>query len=392
MLSVQIPGPPAKPNGDLVCDRHEQQPTESQDDAGAGTNNVASDERRIQARARSNTQKSRTRQSPDSPSARTGPPRSLSYNFSLSHAHGLSPTDTTHEALESDQGSELVFAPMPGDTSFRSVLDYDKKGKRRESATSGHKWGRVHDSPIEETEQFDWAAAATNKDVPAEEGELSNSNRSSQIKSVPSPSARTQRSLSVPGRTGAGAAKWTRLRSLLPHLKRQREPLPGPSAVTSQSVNITDELITGGLATLMLRLWVERDENDKRRVSVLLHRLRIRVSDSLHPLHGHNTVFRIECEYANGAARWVIYRQLRDFITLHTHYSLSNAYSHNVDQLPRFPRTSKSYFRSSTYHLRASCRSPIFQVPQEGKGAEWRKDGPKGVRANTTRGFGKLLG
>ena len=345
MLSVQIPGSSASPNGDLVCDRPERQPIESQDDAtGAGTDNIASNQRRIQAR--SNTQKSRTGQSPDTPSSRTGPPRSLSYNFSLSHAHGLSPTDTNHEALESDQGSELVFAPMPGDTSFRSVLDYDKNGKRRVSATSGHKWGRVHDSPIQETEQFDWAAAATtNKDVPAEEGELTNSNTTSQIKSIPSP-ARTRRSFSVPhvssDRMGAGAAKWGRLRLLLPHLKRQRETLPGPSAVTSHSVNITDELITGGLATLMLRLWFERDENDKRRVSVLLHRLRIRVSDSLHPLHGHNTVFRIECEYANGAARWVIYRQLRDFITLHTHYSLSNAYSHNVDRLPRFPRTSKS--------------------------------------------------
>jgi phospholipase D1/2 len=32
----------------------------------------------------------------------------------------------------------------------------------------------------------------------------------------------------------------------------------------------------------MLKLWFERDENGHRRIPILLHRLRIRVSDSLH--------------------------------------------------------------------------------------------------------------
>ncbi|KAJ3937597.1 MAG: hypothetical protein NXY57DRAFT_1089628 [Lentinula lateritia] len=140
--------------------------------------------------------------------------------------------------------------------------------------------------------------------------------------------------------------KWGRLRSLLPQIANQNPSAgPGPSAVTSSAVNITDELITGGLSTLMLRLWFEHDEKGHRRVPVLLHRLRLRVSDSLHPLQGHKSVFRIECEYANGAARWVIYRQLRDFISLHTHYAVSNAYNRNVDGLPEFPRTSLPYFK-----------------------------------------------
>jgi phospholipase D1/2 len=105
-------------------------------------------------------------------------------------------------------------------------------------------------------------------------------------------------------------------------------------------VNITDELTVGGLSALILRLWFERDERDRRRVPILLHRLRIRVSDSLHPLHRSHSVFRIECEYANGAMRWVIYRQLRDFVSLHAHFAVSNVYNRNIEKLPEFPRTS----------------------------------------------------
>ncbi|KAI0084789.1 phospholipase D [Irpex rosettiformis] len=142
------------------------------------------------------------------------------------------------------------------------------------------------------------------------------------------------------------APKWGRLRSLIPHLAQQRreQAAKGPSVVAPQSVNITDELLVGGLSTLMLRLWFERDEKGHRRIPVLLHRLRIRVSDSLHPLHGNKAVFRIECEYANGAARWVVYRQLKDFLSLHTHYTISNAYNRNVDALPDFPRAGLPYF------------------------------------------------
>ncbi|KAI0669199.1 phospholipase D [Trametes maxima] len=143
-----------------------------------------------------------------------------------------------------------------------------------------------------------------------------------------------------------GAPKWGRLRSLIPHIANQaKAQTPAPSAVVHPSVNITDELITGGLAPLMLRLWIERDDKGHRRVPALFHRLRIRVSDSLHPLHGNKAVFRIECEYANGAVRWVVYRQLREFLSLHGHYTLSNAYNRNIETLPEFPLTTLPYFK-----------------------------------------------
>jgi phospholipase D1/2 len=59
-------------------------------------------------------------------------------------------------------------------------------------------------------------------------------------------------------------------------------------------------------------------------------------------MHDQKSVFRIECEYANGAARWVVYRELRDFISLHAHYTVANVYKRSVqiDKLPEFPRTS----------------------------------------------------
>ena len=140
--------------------------------------------------------------------------------------------------------------------------------------------------------------------------------------------------------TNVGLAKWAKLRSFLPQLiSRKASIVPGPSVVASNAINIVDELITGGLSTLMLKLWFERDEKGQRRIPILLHRLQIRVSDSLHPMHGHKSIFRIECDYANGVAKWVVYRQLWDFWLLHTHYAVTNVYSRKVDNLPNFPKS-----------------------------------------------------
>ena len=131
---------------------------------------------------------------------------------------------------------------------------------------------------------------------------------------------------------------WNRIKSLLPHLAATTEPTQEQSrSPRDRDVEITDELTFSGLSILMLGMWFERDERDERRVPVLLHRLKIRVSDSVNPLNDNSAVFRIECEYANSAAQWVIYRQLRDFNSLHTHYKVTNFYTRNMD-LPDFPR------------------------------------------------------
>ncbi|KAF5339011.1 hypothetical protein D9611_008713 [Ephemerocybe angulata] len=174
-----------------------------------------------------------------------------------------------------------------------------------------------------------------------------------------------------------GKAKWARLRALLPQITHEAgaqsslNPPSAPGFAVSPAVNVVDELITGGLATLMPKLWFDRAEKGQRRIPVLLHRLRLRITDSLHPLHKSRSVFRIECEYANGAARWVVYRELRDFVSLHSHYTISQAvhgaganlrlqggegrdrdkeshgahHGHGREKLPDFPATSIPYFK-----------------------------------------------
>lgn len=137
---------------------------------------------------------------------------------------------------------------------------------------------------------------------------------------------------------------WARLRARLPDLLHRKEvDRPGQTVIPPHVVNITDELIMGGLAAMMPKLWIERDEHGNRRVPVLLHRLRVRISDSLFPTKEKKAVFRIECEYANGASRWVIYRRLSDFVKLHGRYKASNYLHRNVEGLPELPRTSEFF-------------------------------------------------
>ena len=276
----------------------------------------------------------------DTPSSRTGPPRSLSYHFTTSRSPGPTRSCTFPEIFEPRQGSQSSSAFTSNESNFRSAfepvaLEQDRKGKRR--ATRQDSWNPVklfHDSIKEENSNLDSKSGRNRDDLKSGEADQNNSPPAFL-------SRKGRRSFSVPHSTvDTNKSGWGRLRSLLPSVSQAIQSPTTPSAVTSYRVNITDELITGGLSTLMLRLWFERDEKGHRRIPVLLHRLRIRVSDSLHPLHANKSVFRIECEYANGAGRWVIYRQLRDFLSLHTHYKVSNAVNRNSDQLPEFPRHS----------------------------------------------------
>lgn len=325
------------------------------------------------------------------PSERTGPPRSISFS-SLPNSRVVSRsnsrTDGAHPLAEStpvDAGPSAqpnhihnLRSPELGRTEsqFRDALEYDDPDQRereREYFERVEK-RKLRDSKFEEWNPIKWLTDSP-RDTPKEEHlhfdlgagleiERERSDRrpklvhplSAQPDGPPLQRKRdTQRSTSLPPaprrqdskdkEKRISAPRWGRLRSLLPTVATQSHSQAsqagGSSVLAQQSVNITEELITGGLAALMLKLWFERDEKGHRRVPILLHRLRIRISDSLHPLDGNKAVFRIECEYANGAARWVIYRQLREFLSLHTHYTFSNAYNRNIGALPEFPKTSK---------------------------------------------------
>ncbi|KIM43354.1 hypothetical protein M413DRAFT_18406 [Hebeloma cylindrosporum] len=322
---------------------------------------------------------------PDTPAARTGPPRSLSFAYGLpvspstananGYFYGWAESAPPDSSVIED--GDLSFSASH--QAFRGALEYqDRKGKRRQRNPSDDSWNInpmrwFHESPKDDKPPMDFppppapAHDPTNTHTGEENEELpagtasdpEHTSTSATFFSRPNRGASLHGSGAERATTGGtqkdkdkdhkdfttGTAKWAKLRSLLPNLVHPQEStLPGPSAVTSQAVNITDELITGGLSTLMLRLWFERDEKSHRRVPVLFHRLRIRVSDSLHPMHRQASVFRIECEYA-GAARWVVYRELRDFLSLHAHYAVSNVYNRNVDHMPEFPKTSLPYFK-----------------------------------------------
>ncbi|KAK7048243.1 NUC071 domain-containing protein [Favolaschia claudopus] len=285
------------------------------------------------------------------PSNRTGPPRSLSYGMSLPNTPVVAPRTLPRSSHRSPNAPEDVIEDenvLSTEDGFRTPLYMpDRKGKKRESRILNEDWINplkwFQDSPQDDKPGPFTSEEGKNDETPEIKAEPENQEQDSLRVGV-------RRSSSVPhsSATPKTAPKWGRLRSLIPHIAGQtneKAATPGPSAVAHHSVNITDELIAGGLSTLMLRMWFERDEKDNRRIPALFHRLRIRVADSLNPLDGQRTVFRIECEYANGAIRWVIYRQLRDFISLHTHYTLSNVYNRNVDDLPEFPKTSLPYFK-----------------------------------------------
>lgn len=342
---------------------------------------------------------------PDTPAARTGPPRSLSFAYALPGSPSLKNTGYFPAFIEQHPDTSVIETDLSFtdvDTAFRgalepSFLEQDRKGKRRvrERSPSDDSWNInpmkwFQESPREERPGMDFPPSSAHP--PADSGEETDHPARSETEESedppltflrrprrglsvivpptssagPSPiSAKTsiRRAFSVPHpissteankekektqdkEPSVGNIKWAKLRSLIPHiLHSSATAIPGPSMVTSQAVNITDELITGGLSTLMLRLWFERDEKGHRRIPILFHRLRIRVSDSLHPMKEHGSVFRIECEYANGAVRWVVYRQMRDFLSLHGHYAMSNVYNKNVDKMPEFPTTSIPYFK-----------------------------------------------
>ncbi|KAI0317663.1 hypothetical protein OF83DRAFT_1276417 [Amylostereum chailletii] len=345
------------------------------------------------------------------PSLRTGPPRSVSYTYTMPSTMTArwGNGDIAEESREDTEAMEAEDDPgtydyTPRESQYRGAFESpdpeqlererEVAAERRGKRLSSSKWedfrrwlpesfsdsprATPRGSPREEKPEFEFGVSDRQEGAPRNEPSSSTESPRPKAGTVPKPSIfgtriGIPRSRSLPhlkedgkedgpsstakgkqkerpdesggGTSKSPQAKWNRLRFLIPHVAQQAAKEPMSQAVTPLNVNITDELITGGLSTLMLRLWIEHDERDRRRVPILFHRLRVRISDSLHPLHGTQSVFRIECEYANGAVRWVIYRQLRDFLSLHTHYAVSNAYNRNIDTLPEFPRTSIPYLK-----------------------------------------------
>ncbi|TIA70455.1 hypothetical protein E3P92_03085 [Wallemia ichthyophaga] len=112
---------------------------------------------------------------------------------------------------------------------------------------------------------------------------------------------------------------------------------------TGAEVDLVTECMYGMLPAVMLKMALDRDEHHSPRIPVFLHHLKIRVSDSVHPLSNTHAMFRIECQYGDSNLRWTIYRELRDFVSLHTHFRVASV-RRAMDGLPEFPKTSLPYF------------------------------------------------
>ena len=109
---------------------------------------------------------------------------------------------------------------------------------------------------------------------------------------------------------------WAMLRNrVLPGQGKGRsETAPGHNTVSAlsstaiASVPITTELLAGQLPVMMLKTWLDRDEDGRKAVPVLLGNMRFRVGDSVGLKQEDATgreMFKVECEYGDGAVKWV---------------------------------------------------------------------------------------
>jgi len=74
------------------------------------------------------------------------------------------------------------------------------------------------------------------------------------------------------------------------------------------SLPVTTELLAGQLPVMILKTWMDRDDEGNRAVPVLLGNLRFRVGDSVGLRPGRQTgkeMFKVECEYGDGIVKWV---------------------------------------------------------------------------------------
>lgn len=156
----------------------------------------------------------------------------------------------------------------------------------------------------------------------------------------------------------AAHRRWSSLRARVLPSRNQSSGGPSPSAskVTAlsatviASVPITTELLAGQLPVMILKTWLDRDENGNRAVPVLLGNLRFRVGDSVGLRIGKETgkeMFKVECEYGDGVVKWVSLIKITELIIGHLP---------PTEGLPIFTRT----LQGGQYRVQC-CRSEDVQ-------------------------------
>lgn len=209
----------------------------------------------------------------------------------------------------SSSSNDVKEENLKEDGKWRSAMegsDSEGGGKRRQRKGSiGSNHNRFS--------SFRHERASTERDIHPHEEESDHEDQ---------PPSRSNRagSSDTPGEGGEeqtdAAKRWQMLRSrVLPsRTATNLGPMPGVGKTSAlaptviASLPITTELMAGQLPVMILKTWLDRDEDGNRAVPVLLGNLRFRVGDSVGLKEGEKTgreMFKLECEYGDGAVRWV---------------------------------------------------------------------------------------
>ncbi|KAG9315939.1 hypothetical protein JVU11DRAFT_3591 [Chiua virens] len=281
---------------------------------------------------------------PDTPSTRTGPPRSLSYQFTPSG----SPIGPPFNLLDNLHEDEHVFqndlAEHPHSASqqprshpntiflpWREGKARDTKG--RDETRPSTRWieSYMDEKPTVVLEEPRRSCQLSVYDEPVSRHSSPPATKRDDAQfqdqgqtDLPSPVHPVPRSIKRSG----GSERWSKLRSLIPSIVRQSPSTATTHTVTPPEVNIIDELITGGLSNLMLGLWFERDDKGHRRIPVLLHR----------PCFASSANTQMELLDGSFIDNSAIFSRCIHITPI------SNAFRLHKDKLPEFPRTSLPYF------------------------------------------------
>lgn len=106
------------------------------------------------------------------------------------------------------------------------------------------------------------------------------------------------------------------------------------------TTDLNTELSLGLLPMVMVKMvTLDRDEHDSRRIPILMNFIKLKIPSNLKSHSERHTSFRIELKYGD-FFNWVIHRELKDFINLHTHFKISNLRPNQSGvTLPSFPKT-----------------------------------------------------
>ncbi|GJN89825.1 hypothetical protein Rhopal_002814-T1 [Rhodotorula paludigena] len=143
-----------------------------------------------------------------------------------------------------------------------------------------------------------------------------------------------------PASAARRGSAWNVVRNRLGAQTKKKKEKQGASLTGHELVS---ELALGVLPLVLVKMGtMDRDERGDKRIPILMNYLKLRITDSVYPFHDRHAIFRIELEYGDGAVKWVIYRELKDFVNLHAHYRVANL-RQGIDKFPTFPKTSLPY-------------------------------------------------